>query len=99
MSKLSAKGYRKITIFFSPYHSKVSTHYGILNLCMRTLSLRFKNQGSSLLLMGGKSLKFPRRKKYVPQKFKQDKITEEETISEEEHKKRIAKLREIGLLK
>ena len=49
--------------------------------------------------MGGKSLKFPRRKKYVPQKFKQDKITEEETISEEEHKKRIAKLREIGLLK
>lgn len=48
--------------------------------------------------MGGKTLKFPRRKKYVapiPKAPNQ----EEETISEEEHKARLDKLKELGLIK
>ena len=49
--------------------------------------------------MGGKRLKFPRRKKYIPSKLKQDKVAEEESISEEEHKKRIEYLKNLGLIK
>jgi len=48
--------------------------------------------------MGGKTLKFPKRKKYtVPDVKFEDK--EEEPVSEEEHQKRVKMLREMGVLK
>jgi len=47
--------------------------------------------------MGGKNLKFPKRPKYVAQEKKQE--VKEEKISEEEHQKRIALLKQMGLVK
>jgi len=47
--------------------------------------------------MGG-TLKFPSRKKYVPEDKPVPKL-EEKPISEEEHQRRIQKLKELGLLK
>jgi len=49
--------------------------------------------------MGGKTLKFPRRKKYMSSTKENNGAIEEKPISEEEHKKRVQILREIGLLK
>jgi len=48
--------------------------------------------------MGGKRLKFPKRKKFVS---KEGEITLqiEETVSEEEKQKRIEHLRSLGLIK
>ena len=48
--------------------------------------------------MGGKTLKFPKRKKYIPPIEKNENIKEED-ISKEEHQARLNKLKEIGLLK
>ncbi len=47
--------------------------------------------------MGGKTLRFPKRKKFVPG----DKKASEENkpISEEEHKKRVELLKSLGLVK
>jgi uncharacterized protein YciI len=46
----------------------------------------------------GKTLKFPKRPKYVFNDKKPEKI-EEEKISKEEHEERLKKLKELGLLK
>ena len=50
--------------------------------------------------MGGKRLKFPVRKKFVPSDAtaKPEK-KEEEHISEEEHQKRLKLLRDMGIIK
>lgn len=47
--------------------------------------------------MGGKTLKFPSRRKYVPpiKEVEQEKTN----ISQEEHEKRIKMLKEMGLIK
>jgi hypothetical protein len=47
--------------------------------------------------MGGKTLKYPKRAKYVPPKNSVK--LEEESVSEEEHKKRMELLKQIGILK
>ena len=47
--------------------------------------------------MGGKTLKFPKRGKFVP-KSAEVKL-EEKPVSDEEHSARIAKLKELGLVK
>jgi hypothetical protein len=47
--------------------------------------------------MGGKTLKFPKRKKFVAEQDKQE--VKEEPISEEEHKKRIELLKQMGIVK
>ena len=47
--------------------------------------------------MGGKTLKFPKRKKFVAGQDKQE--VKEEPISEEEHKKRIELLKQMGIVK
>jgi hypothetical protein len=47
--------------------------------------------------MGGKTLKFPKRGKFVP-KTEEGQVAEQ-PVSEEEHKARIAKLKELGLIK
>jgi hypothetical protein len=47
--------------------------------------------------MGGKTLKFPVRKKYVAPTKKVE--TQQEEISKEEHEERLRKLKELGLLK
>jgi len=47
--------------------------------------------------MGGKTLKFPTRKKYQAPDKKID--VEEKPVSEEEHQKRIQMLKDLGLLK
>jgi len=49
--------------------------------------------------MGGKTLKFPARRKFVPQIKKNEGSKEEKPIDEEEHKKRMEKLKELGLIK
>ena len=49
--------------------------------------------------MGGKTLKFPTRKKYVAPIEKKEESPEEKTISEEEHQKRMEILKELGLIK
>jgi hypothetical protein len=48
--------------------------------------------------MGGKRLKFPSRKKFVPP---QDKVEQEEKkeVSSEEHEARLKMLKELGLVK
>ena len=48
--------------------------------------------------MGGKSLKFPSRKKYVAPTAKVEKV-EEKPISPEEHEARLKALRDMGLIK
>jgi len=48
--------------------------------------------------MCGKTLKFPRRRKFIPPNEKNEE-SKKEKINEEEHKKRIEKLKEMGLLK
>ena len=47
--------------------------------------------------MGGKRLKFPTRGKYVPPVKKVD--FEQKPVDEEEHKKRVEMLKQLGLLK
>jgi len=47
--------------------------------------------------MGGKALKFPKRKKFVPED-KQD-AEEKQEISQEDHEARLRALREMGILK
>ena len=47
--------------------------------------------------MRGKTLKYPKREKYRPPIKKIE--FKEEFITEEEHKKRIEKLKKLGLLK
>ena len=50
--------------------------------------------------MGGKTLKFPKRAKYSPHaKGSSHTKAKKEKISEEDHKERLEKLKEIGLLK
>ena len=49
--------------------------------------------------MGGKTLKFPKRKKYTHPITKKEESEEEKSISEEEHQKRVRMLKEMGLLK
>jgi len=49
--------------------------------------------------MGGKTLKFPVRQKYVRPDRKNEESKEEAPLSEEEEKKRIELLKRIGLLK
>jgi len=50
--------------------------------------------------MGGKRLKFPKRKKYVaPAKDSEVVQRENKPISQEEHEKKVAYLKSIGLLK
>ncbi len=49
--------------------------------------------------MGGKRLKFPKRKKFVPGQDAPESEAREEPVSEEEHKKRIELLKSFGLVK
>lgn len=49
--------------------------------------------------MGGKRLKFPKRKKFVPGQGQGSEEVEEKPVSEEEHKKRIELLKSLGLVK
>jgi glycerol-3-phosphate cytidylyltransferase-like family protein len=49
--------------------------------------------------MGGKTLRFPKRKKFVPGDDKPAQEKKEEPISEEEHKKRIELLKSLGIVK
>ena len=58
----------------------------------------FKNPSRPSGVMGGKRLKFPRRPKYVP-KEKEQETAEESKISEEEHKNRVERLKELGIVK
>jgi hypothetical protein len=48
--------------------------------------------------MGGKTLKFPKRKKFVKSDGAKEEA-EEKPISEEEHKKRIELLKQMGIVK
>jgi len=48
--------------------------------------------------MGGKTLKFPKRGKFVP-KTGDGSAEEEKPVSDEEHAARVAKLKELGLIK
>jgi len=48
--------------------------------------------------MGGKTIKYPKRPKYVFKDKKPEKF-EEKLISENEHEERLRKLKEMGLLK
>ena len=48
--------------------------------------------------MGGKTIKYPKRRKYVPSNKKVEESNEKE-ISNEEHEERLKKLKEIGLIK
>lgn len=48
--------------------------------------------------MGGKRLKFPKRKKFIAGDSVQGEV-EEKPVSEEEHKKRIELLKSLGLVK
>ncbi len=48
--------------------------------------------------MGGKTLKYPVRQKYVPPEKKVEE-KKEEPISDEEYKKRIEMLKKMGLIK
>lgn len=47
--------------------------------------------------MSKNTVKYPKRKKYIPSDKKVE--VKREPISEEEHKKRVEKLRELGILK
>lgn len=47
--------------------------------------------------MGGKRLNFPKRQKYVAPN--PESKTEEKPVTEEEHKARLDKLKELGLIK
>jgi len=47
--------------------------------------------------MGGKTLRFPKRGKFVPASAEMK--VEEKPISEEEHKARLEKLKALGLIK
>ena len=47
--------------------------------------------------MGGKTLRFPKRKKYVAPA--NEAKEEKETISQEEHERRVKMLKEMGILK
>jgi hypothetical protein len=47
--------------------------------------------------MGGKTLRFPKRKKFVAEQKEGE--VKEEPISEEEHRKRIEILKSMGLVK
>jgi hypothetical protein len=47
--------------------------------------------------MGGKRLKFPTREKYVPPVEKVE--MKENSVDEEEHKKRLEMLKQLGFLK
>lgn len=49
--------------------------------------------------MGGKRLKFPKRKKFVPGQNSPEGEVEEKPVSEEEHRKRIELLKSLGLVK
>lgn len=49
--------------------------------------------------MGGKRLKFPKRKKFIAGQNTPEGEVEEKAISEEEHKKRIELLKSLGLVK
>jgi len=49
--------------------------------------------------MGGKRLKFPRRKKFSPYEERGELKPEEEPISDEEHQKKVEMLKGLGLLK
>ena len=49
--------------------------------------------------MGGKRLKFPKRKKFVSKKGDIVLDNTGEQVSDEEHQKRIQKLKEMGLIK
>lgn len=48
--------------------------------------------------MGGKTLKYPKRKKFVPQ-IKAGPEKEEKIVTPEEHEARLKVLREMGLIK
>jgi len=47
--------------------------------------------------MGGKRLKFPARQKFKPQEKEVE--MEEDDVSNEEHKRRVKMLKEMGLIK
>lgn len=49
--------------------------------------------------MGGKRLKFPSRKKFVSSAGDIEFKKEEESVSDEEHKKRLEMLKKLGLIK
>ena len=49
--------------------------------------------------MGGKRLKFPRRKKFVSSDKDITANTEEQPVSEEEKKRRLEMLKQMGLIK
>jgi hypothetical protein len=51
--------------------------------------------------MGGKTLRFPKRKKFVPgdEPVSKEEKEEKESISSEDHEKRLKMLRDIGLVK
>jgi len=49
--------------------------------------------------MGGKTLKFPKRKKFVPSATNGDVEVKKEEVSPEEHEKRMQALRDAGLIK
>jgi hypothetical protein len=48
--------------------------------------------------MGGRTIKYPTRRKFVPPNPKTEEIEKKE-LSKEEHEERLRKLKEIGLLK
>lgn len=49
--------------------------------------------------MGGKRLKFPKRKKYTPPVKETQGAKEETPLTQEEHEARIKALKEMGLIK
>lgn len=49
--------------------------------------------------MGGKTLRFPKRKKFVPSNDNVVEEKEEKEITPEEHDKRLQALRDAGLIK
>lgn len=59
---------------------------------------KFKNQVLFFLVMGGKTLRFPKRKKFVASGNVVGEEKKEE-VSPEEHEKRLQALRDAGLIK
>jgi len=48
--------------------------------------------------MGGRTIKYPKRRKYIPPNKKSEEFEKEE-ITSKEHEERLKKLKEMGLIK
>ena len=68
-----------------------------MSLVRKKSEQKYINLKLRLFFMGGKTLRFPKRKKYVAPA--NEAKEEKETISQEEHERRVKMLKEMGILK